>query len=135
MTSLIKADTAILKTDGAGRVKHSPQRRKELLDEFERSGLSGAKFAAPVGVGYSTFAAWAAQRRKTRPPSPLPAQTRPSVQWLEAVVSQAAATATPAGAALKLELGAGAWTEVSRAEQIPLAAALLQALERKLSPC
>jgi hypothetical protein len=33
-------------------------RHKCLLDEFERGGLSGAKFAALAGVKYSTFAAW-----------------------------------------------------------------------------
>jgi hypothetical protein len=36
--------TEILKTDARGRVATPVARREELLDEFERSGLSGAEF-------------------------------------------------------------------------------------------
>jgi hypothetical protein len=43
-------DEVILKTDVLGRVKTAPARREQLLDEFERSGLSGQKFAALAGV-------------------------------------------------------------------------------------
>ncbi len=35
----------ILKTDALGRVRTPAARREQLLDEFERSGVSGAKFA------------------------------------------------------------------------------------------
>lgn len=35
----------ILKTDSRGRVRMVPQRRAELLLEFERSGLPATKFA------------------------------------------------------------------------------------------
>jgi DNA-binding transcriptional regulator YiaG len=35
-----------------------------LLAEFERSGVSGKKFAALVGVNYQTFASWRQQRKK-----------------------------------------------------------------------
>jgi transposase len=53
----------MLKTDEAGRVQTPVERRERLLDEFDRSGLSGAKFAALAGIKYSTFATWAARRR------------------------------------------------------------------------
>jgi hypothetical protein len=39
-------DEAIMKTDVLGRVKTPAARREQLLDEFERSGLRGQKFAA-----------------------------------------------------------------------------------------
>ena len=52
-------DEMILKTDVLGRVKTPLARREQLLDEFERSGLSGQKFAELVGVKYPTFATWA----------------------------------------------------------------------------
>jgi hypothetical protein len=32
------------------------ERREAFLDEFERSGLRGKKFAAMTGVNYQTFA-------------------------------------------------------------------------------
>ena len=48
----------ILKTDALGRVRTPAARRQQLLDEFEKSGASGAKFAELVGVKYQTFASW-----------------------------------------------------------------------------
>jgi hypothetical protein len=47
-------ELAVLKQDGLGRVRTPAVRREQLLEEFERSGLSGAKFAALTGVKYST---------------------------------------------------------------------------------
>lgn len=41
---------SLLKTDVRGRVRTPVERREALLDEFERSGLGGPKFAALVGV-------------------------------------------------------------------------------------
>ena len=55
-----------LKQDSRGRVRVSAERREALLDEFERSGLSGVKFAEMVGVKYPTLANWVQKRRKTR---------------------------------------------------------------------
>jgi hypothetical protein len=93
MTNTTEAnETALLKTDGLGRVRTRAARRESLLDEFERSGLSGAKFAALVGIRYPTFATWAQRRRRQRggyvgTNVPTPATCK--VRWLEAVVEQA----------------------------------------------
>ena len=57
MTSTI-AEPEILKTDGLGRVRTPAAQREALLDAFERSGLSGMKFAALHGVKYPSFANW-----------------------------------------------------------------------------
>ena len=54
----------ILKQDGRGRVRVPAVRREALLDEFAKSGASGAKFARLAGIKYSTFAAWVLKRRK-----------------------------------------------------------------------
>jgi len=54
MTSM-ESESGILKTDTIGRVFTPPARREQLLEEFERSGLSGAKFAALAGIKYPTF--------------------------------------------------------------------------------
>jgi hypothetical protein len=56
----------ILKQDGRGRVRVPAARREALLDEFEKSGASGARFARLAGIKYSTFAAWVLKRRKER---------------------------------------------------------------------
>ncbi len=48
----------VLKTDVLGRVKTGAGQREAILDEFERSGLSGTKFAAVAGIKYATLASW-----------------------------------------------------------------------------
>jgi hypothetical protein len=48
-------EAIVLKSDGAGRVQTPVQRQVELVREFERSGLSGPRFAALSGVNYQTF--------------------------------------------------------------------------------
>jgi hypothetical protein len=44
------ADETILKTETKGGVQIPFARREQLLDEFEHSGLSGAKFAEAAGT-------------------------------------------------------------------------------------
>ncbi len=44
MTSTME-NGALRRTDTLGRVRTPTERREALLDEFERSGLSAAKFA------------------------------------------------------------------------------------------
>ena len=61
-----QTDGVILKTDALGRVKTPDARRKALLDEFERRGMSGVAFAEFVGIKYQTLATWAQQRRRRR---------------------------------------------------------------------
>ena len=53
----------ILKTDKRGCVRMPPERREELLAEFDRSGLTLTRFAQRAGVAYSTFATCLQQRR------------------------------------------------------------------------
>ncbi len=66
MTTLTKTDEiSIIKTDEVGRRQTPAVRRERLLDEFDRSGLSAARFAAVTGLKYSTFAAWVHCRRGT----------------------------------------------------------------------
>jgi len=54
----------MLKRDVLGRVQTSRERREVVLDEYERSGLSGPKFAEVMGIKYATFATWLQKRRK-----------------------------------------------------------------------
>jgi hypothetical protein len=133
MTDLIKAEGVVLKTDGLGRVKTPSERREQLLDEFERSGLTGTKFAALAGIKYQTFAAWLAKRRRQRDPaSTVPAKPVDSMQWLEAVVQQAHNAGGQSQAGLVVELPGGARVQIREVKQAILAAALVRALEQ---PC
>ena len=127
MTSL--KDGAILKTDTKGRIRTPLARREQLLDEFERSGLSGAKFAELTGLKYQTFASWVQQRRRKQGPSPADPQ---HLRWLEAVVDQTA-RAEPAG--LCVQLPGGARMEVTTPGQAVLAAELLRALAQPATTC
>ncbi len=124
MTSMIE-DGTLLRTDARGRVRTPPERRDVLLDEFERSGLSAAKFAELIGVKYQTFASWRQKRRrqqKTADPD-CPASPR----WLEAVVEDRMESSRRE-AGLKVELPGGARLLIEDREQAMLAAQLLAAL-------
>ena len=122
----------LIKTDVLGRVHRTVQQREQVLDEYERSGLSGPKFAVLCGVKYQTFAAWLARRRnqrQTHPRRPEQPKAAPPVRWLEASVQRASPSSATG---LLLELPGGVRAQISHQEQISLAAALLRALEK---PC
>jgi len=104
------------------------------LDEFERSGLSGTKFAQLSGLKYQTLAAWAARRRKQRGQAAPATQAVDSVRWLEAVVGQAQAPASPL-AVVNVRWPNGVWIEVAEFQQVRLAAALVQALAKAPALC
>ena len=124
--------TALIKTDVLGRMHHTREQRERILDEYERSGLSGPKFAALCGVKYQTFATWLQRRKRLRngyPRRKPQHKAVPRVQWLEASV-QPVAPSTAAG--LLLQLPGGVRAQISNPHHIALAAALVRALEK---PC
>jgi hypothetical protein len=131
MTSTIQT-AEIPKTDANGRIRIPKERRAALLDEFERSGLSGVKFAAHYGLKYPSFAGWVQQRRRERA---APATAVAKVRWMEAV----AEPPSPVAAVLALHLPGGARLEISGSAQVPLAAALLRLLSApagtEVRPC
>jgi hypothetical protein len=43
--TFMTGDQKVLLADARGRVRVAVERREALLDEFERSGMSGVKFA------------------------------------------------------------------------------------------
>ena len=135
MTTLNETSETILKTDTKGRVRTPAERREKLLDEFERSGLSGANFAELAGIKYQTFAAWVARRRKQRGLSQAPTKGSNPVRWLEAVVHEASAPASAVATPLRVRVSTGAWIEISDLDQVNLAAALVHALARPAAPC
>ena len=126
-------DGEILKRDTKGRIRTPLARREQLLDEFERSGLSGAEFAALTGLKYQTFAGWMQRRRKQRGAAePVDATTPAQLRWLEAVVDQAAGAET---VRLCVQLPGGAHVSVTTPQQAVLAAELLRALAQPATVC
>lgn len=113
----------ILKTDSRGRVRMPPQRREELLLEFERSGLPATKFAQLAGVRYQTFATWVQKHKKRRPTTRKAASAAP-LRFAE--VERAAAT--PPCGMLRVVLPGGASIELCESSQVGLAAQLIKAL-------
>ena len=131
----------VLKTDLLGRVKTSAAQREAMVDEFERSGLCGTKFAAVAGVNYQTFASWVQNRRRATGAysdiknKPVAKKTvrggvpaLPELGWVEAVMDNAVVPVTK-NAVLRLELPGGASVQIADEAQAALAAALLKRLQ------
>ena len=119
-------EESILRTDTKGRLRTPLARREQLLDEFEKSGLSGPAFAKVVGVKYSTLATWTQKRRRARGASAV--KVADPLSWMEAVVGEPGPGENP----LILELSGGVKMAISDAGQAALAAVLLRALAK---PC
>ncbi|SRR6266540_4413567 len=64
------------------RQRFSPQQRSLLLEQFGRSPLSAAEFAAQHGVGVSTLYHW---RRRTRGPRRLTGPAQPAQAMFQSI--------------------------------------------------
>ena len=116
-------EAIVLKRDAGGRVLVPVARQVELVSEFERSGLSGPKFATLAGVNYQTFAAW--RRKHGRGPAMRRSSGRKSAGlWLEAEVARGENPTV----GLIVDLGGAAVLKITDGSQVPLAAQLIQAL-------
>ena len=112
-------EAIVLKSDEAGRVQTPVARQVELVREFERSGLSGPRFAELAGIKYQTFATW---RRRHGVQAPARRQCKPV--FLEVTAAQTATAAST----LEIALPGGAQLSFHDAGQVPLLATLLKAL-------
>ena len=90
-----------------------------MLEEFARSGVSARKFAALVGVRYSTFAHWVQRFRqgggevapvRVVPPSP---DAEVPMRWMEAIVESDGVAAAPESPVLCVRLPGGAQMEIA----------------------
>jgi transposase-like protein len=111
--------TVPVTVDTQGRVRASKEQRRLILAEFERSGVSAARFAKQTGLKYSTLAGWLQRYRRAKPQG----RAR-QVRLLEAVVEQAKPGPQNQGV-LVLQLPGGARVEISDVKQAVLAAALI----------
>ena len=124
-------DGKIVKRDVLGRAKTSRERRTALLEEFDKSGMSGQKFAAWAGIKYTTFANWLQQRRKQRRSG---VEASDGVHWVEAVVTKSFRGKEPArekAGGLVVHAPGGLWLEIAEAKQVSLAVQLLREWKRE----
>lgn len=112
----------MLRADARGRVRMPAAKREEILEAFDRSGVSAAEFARLVGVKYPTLAGWLHRRR--RRPGDAGTDPRPKVRFVEAAV-------TPTAVPVELELPGHVKLRLTDPAQVPLVVALL----RGLGPC
>ena len=126
----IPAAAVLLKMDTWGRVRVSKEKRKAILDEFERSGVSAAQFAKIAGLKYSTLAGWLQRHRR-----PKPKGRRQRVRLLEALIDPSLSGGSSPSQALLLFLPGEIRLELRSAAQVPLAAALVNALKHPATGC
>ena len=122
-------ETIILKSDGAGRVQTPAERQVALVREFERSGLSGPRFAAMAGVKYQTFATW---RRKHGGEAVSRPRVEGKLTLVEAVAGAGNGNGNGNGNGVTIDLPGGARLCVQHAGQVTVAAALIKQLA---APC
>lgn len=123
--TVMEVGSEILKVDEVGRVRTPPEKREEMLAEYERSGMTGAQFARFSGVRYATLMYWLQKRRKEtgrgeheRTPGP------DHPRWLEARVE--GEVMKPEN--LVVEVGGGVRMLVSNRTQAGLAGEVLRAM-------
>jgi hypothetical protein len=107
------------------------------LEEYDRSAMSGVKFAQYVGIKYSTLAYWLQSRRRHRGREKLLIKAgadtgagKSTGGWIEAVVEEGSPPRVPAGA-LRIYFAGGAYCQISSAGEAALAAELLGRLGAK----
>ncbi|MCC5790967.1 MAG: hypothetical protein JJT75_15155 [Opitutales bacterium] len=128
MTSTTNEESLILKTDVLGRVRMPKERREAILDEFERSGMSGQAFAAQIGVKYTTFAGWVQRRKRKRGkyPAKTPQIEQAPIRLFEAVV-EPQSEASPG--CLEVKTSHGLKLSIRTKAEAGLAAELLRCLK------
>ena len=130
-----------LKLDVLGRVMTPPAERERFLDLFEASNLNGAEFARRHGLRYQTFASWRQSRNQQRANEQGRSSAREAQKAtplglaevvLETTALEPAAVAAPENARdLIIELKGGHRLKLHDKAAIPMAAALLKALDQE----
>jgi hypothetical protein len=129
----------ILSQDARGRVLVSRERRESLLAEYDRSGMSGVRFAQYLGIKYTTLAHWVRSRRRQRQREKVLMKAgaqdaeagRSNGRWIEAVVDKNGSAARAPSGALRIYFAGGAYCQISNTAEVALAAELLGRLGAK----
>lgn len=120
-TDLAAIPNHVLQTDCLGRIRFPEPLRNELLDRFEKSGMSGAQFAEFYHIKYTTFASWRQKRDRQRRKNA--GEPEPS-----GFMELALPADPPETGRLELQLPGGASLRIANREDARLAAELLKAL-------
>jgi hypothetical protein len=128
----------ILSQDAQGRVLVPRERRELMLEEYDRSGMSGVRFAQYVGIKYTTLAYWLKRRRRHQEQKKLLMKAGRDTEpggtngtWIEAVVDKNGAPTRASAAALRIDFAGGAYCQISSTAELALAAELLGRLGAK----
>ena len=124
MTNMIPDQ--ILIQDSRGRVRTPKWRQEALLAEHERSGMSGAAFAAHHGIKYQTFATWKKRKKRASGEQKEAGKNHP-VQWVEAVLPEQPRVSEKASP-LIVQFGGGVRMEIADQSAAILAAEVLRYL-------
>ena len=116
----------ILIQDSRGRVRTPRERREALIEEYERSGMSGIAFAKEHGIKYTTLASWIQKKKKRTSSDQKGPEVGAGVQWVEAVLPEQR-DYIEQGAPLIVRIG-GAEMEVADRKGAMLAAEVLRQL-------
>jgi transposase-like protein len=112
--------TQVLKVDGAGRVRTPREKREQIVEAYESSGMTGRQFAEYCGVRYSTLMSWAKRHGKT---GGMPRRNDlAGGGWVEALIEE------PKEGALELSVGSIVRMQVGSMRQAELAGAVLRSL-------
>lgn len=126
------APAAILKRDSRSRVRSSLVQRLEVVEQYDRSGLSGPAFCQVAGINYQTFVGWRKEARRQAAAQAGDSELQPAVEpsraiaLVEAVLQAAPPARSQEG--LQVHLPGGARLVITDAAQMPLAVQLIQAL-------
>ncbi len=104
--------------------------RQEILAAFDGAGMSAARFAAMVGINYSTFCSWVQERNKKqgKDSALTGAAVKLEVQWIEAEMAFGSKPRC-AGGGMEIELlGGGARLRVRDERDAELAAVVPRAM-------
>lgn len=110
-----------------GRIKTPPSQRTAILEEYDRSGMSGPAFAKHHGIKYQTFASWLYKRRREHARRD-PIEAVNPLRLVEAVMDAGDVACGRSGIGLRVELPGGAALVMSEERQAVLVAQLLRAL-------
>lgn len=123
------ANDSILRSDTLSRVRTPAAKREQILAEFERSGLSGARFARLHGINYQTLMAWTRKRRVSTSPG-VPAAGS-NVDPVGHFAAQLGLREVRIGSdsGLDIELGSGVRLHIDTLAQADLASRLIRSLQ------
>ena len=114
--------STIIRTGSDGRLRYSREQRQDLLEAFDRSGLSAMSFSRQHGVSYQTFIAWVRKRRECGDALP------PDAPAFAEVMLQKPSHDPSSG--LRTLLPCGTVIEIPSRSALPLAAELITTLRR-----